>query len=151
MGLATHLRRGADDDSRPPMTCTCEGGVLRGIRETHMALQLAHIMSRPECLRRPVRIGGTRRHHAHARCDGDARAFGGSIHRLMPSCRRAPTSSRRHTVCTPVTRSTCASEANFDCQRNTKEHVRHLLTMVVLRTESRTRAGSFWPSRAPPP
>ena len=58
MGLATHLRRGADDDSRPPMTCTCEGGVLRGIRETHMALQLAHIMSRPECLRRPVRIGG---------------------------------------------------------------------------------------------
>ena len=48
--------------------CACAGGVLRGIRETHIVLQLAHIMSQPEhrgpprlLARRPGGAPGRRR------------------------------------------------------------------------------------------
>ena len=56
--MAAHLTSGADGSGRAPVKCACEGGVLRGIRETHIVLQLAHIMSQPEHRLRLVVIGG---------------------------------------------------------------------------------------------
>ena len=75
------------------MMCACAGGVLKGIRETHIVLQLAHIMSQPEhrgpprlLARRPGGAPGRRRR---------ATLAGRTRTRAVCGCRRGGRRGRR--------------------------------------------------------